>query len=147
MRFLFAIAFLPGLMLQAFSQKLKKYDKVILASLQTHIRYLAGDMLGGRRTGTPGEKLAGDYIIEEFTKAELEAGGQDKQWRQSFDVDDGKQIDSSTFFSINGTRLVLNEEFFPLAYCPSMSIEGSPAMALQENGVPWFFDLKELLEE
>jgi aminopeptidase YwaD len=147
MRFFLAFALLPVLMLQAFSQKLKKSDKIILANLETHIQYLASDKLEGRRTGTPGEKLAGDYIVEEFIKAGLEPDGQDAQWRQPFDVDDGKQIDPSTFFSINGTLLRLKDEYFPLAYCPNTSIDASTAIALQEDGVPWFFDLKDLLEE
>jgi aminopeptidase YwaD len=147
MRFFFAFALLPAFMLQAFSQKLKKSDKIILASLEAHVQYLAGDKLEGRRTGTPGEKLAGDYIVQEFTKAGLEPDGQDGQWRQSFDVDDGKQIDPTSFFSINGTSLRILDEYFPLAYCPNMSIEASPAIALQEDGVPWFFDLKDMLEE
>src|ERR1700759_4851432 len=131
----------------AYPQKLKKADKIILASLETDIRYLADDKLEGRRTGTAGEKLASDYIVAEFTKAGLQPDAENNGWLQSFDVDDGKQIDSSTFFSINGNQLTAPGDFFPLAWSASASVEGSPAIALQENGVPWFFDLKEMLEE
>ena len=48
------------------AQKLKKADKIILSSLKTHISYLADDKLEGRRTGTAGEKLANEYINNEF---------------------------------------------------------------------------------
>ncbi|HLY69417.1 MAG TPA: M20/M25/M40 family metallo-hydrolase, partial [Puia sp.] len=145
-RFLFAII-LSGFFQFAFPQKLKKTDKIILANLETHIHYLANDKLEGRRTGTAGEKLASDYIVAAFEKDGLQPDAGNNQWLQPFDVNDGKQIDSSTFFSINGVALKPIEEFFPLAYSACGSAEGSPAIALQENGVPWFFDLKETLEE
>jgi Zn-dependent M28 family amino/carboxypeptidase len=145
-RILFVVI-LSGLIQFAYPQKLKKADKIILTNLETHIHYLASDKLEGRRTGTAGEKLASDYIITEFEKDGLQPDAQNNQWLQPFDVNDGKQIDSSTIFSINGIALKLNDEFFPLTYSACISAEGSPAIALQENGVPWFFDLKETLEE
>ena len=147
MRLSFVIFVLWNFAQPCFAQKLKKSDKIILTNLETHIHYLADDKLEGRRTGTAGEKLASDYIITEFKKAGLQADIPNDVWLQPFDVDDGKQIDSSTFFSINGTVIKLNEEYFPLPYSSTTTVEGSPAIALQENGVPWFFDLKELLEE
>lgn len=147
MRLSFVVFVLWNFIQPGFAQKLKKSDKIILADLETHIHYLADDKLEGRRTGTPGEKLASDYIIAEFKKAGLQPDIANDIWLQPFEVDDGKQIDSTTFFSINGTTLKLNEEYFPLTYSSVASVEGSPAIALQENGVPWFFDLKELLEE
>ena len=52
----------------AVAQKLKKTDKVIVTNLQAHIGYLANDKLEGRRTGSAGEKLAYEYISNEFIK-------------------------------------------------------------------------------
>jgi aminopeptidase YwaD len=40
----------------------------------------------------------------------------------------------------------LNKEYFPLAYSAATTASGSPAIALQERGEPWFMDLKEILE-
>jgi aminopeptidase YwaD len=130
----------------AFSQKLKKADRLMLADLQTEIRYLADDRLEGRRTGTAGEKLAADYIIAEFRKLNLEPHGPHGQWLQPFPVYDGRQIDSSTHFAVNDKDLALDRDYFPLAYSGSKSVKGSPAIALQESGEPWFVDLKEMLE-
>ena len=53
------------------AQKLKKADKAAIINLQTHINYLADDKLEGRRTGSNGEKLAYEYISNEFLKAGL----------------------------------------------------------------------------
>ncbi|HLK26956.1 MAG TPA: M20/M25/M40 family metallo-hydrolase [Puia sp.] len=130
----------------AFSQKLKKADKAILANLETHIRFLADDKLEGRRAGTNGEKLASDYISSEFQKAGLEMI-EDKSWLQPFDIDDGKQIDYTTNFTVNNNELELNKDYFPLAFSATKKVSGSLAIALQESGVPWFVDIKEMLEE
>ncbi len=127
------------------SQKLKKNDKLLLDNLTTHIHYLADDKLEGRRTGTPGEKLASDYISIEFSRAGLLPKGDHNGWLQTFDIDEGRQINPDSYFSINDQQLLLNKEYFPLSFSAVATVSGSPAIALQEGGVPWFVDLKEML--
>jgi Zn-dependent M28 family amino/carboxypeptidase len=61
-------------------------------------------------------------------------------------VNEGKQINSTTFLTIDGKNLALNKEFFPLIISPNVTVEALPSLALQEPNTPWFFDLKELLE-
>lgn len=131
---------------QLFAQKLKKADKAGIASLQAHIGYLADDKLEGRRAGTNGEQLAREYISRQFQQAGLQPKGDANGWFQPFEINDGKQLGSSTFFFINNHELKVNEEFFPLAGSPNGSLEEAVSIALPERGVPWFFDLKELLE-
>lgn len=144
-RFSIAVFFFFIFSQNVFSQKIKKADKIILTDLETHIHYLADDKLEGRRTGTPGEKLASDYISAEFQKDGLQPAGKNN-WLQPFEVNDGKQINAATEFSINGVHLKLDKEYFPLAYSALKTVKGSPAIALQENDVPWFIDLKEMLD-
>ncbi|HEY4290821.1 MAG TPA: M28 family peptidase [Puia sp.] len=128
------------------AQKLKKPDKITLSNLEAHIRYLADDRLEGRRTGSPGEKAASDYISSGFSKAGLQPKGDNNGWLQAFPVDEGRRISAESFFTVNDRNLVLNKDYFPLALSASASVSGSPAIALQEAGVPWFLDLRELLE-
>lgn len=130
----------------ALAQKIKKADKIILANLETHIRYLADDKLEGRRAGTPGEKLASNYISTEFHNAGLEMI-EEKTWLQPFEINDGKQIDSTTHFIVNNNELFLDKDYFPLAFSATKKITGTVAIALQESGVPWFIDIKDFLEE
>jgi hypothetical protein len=130
----------------AFSQRLKKADKITLANLQSHIHYLADDKLEGRRTGTPGEKLASDYISVAFLQAGLLPKGDNNGWLQAFTIDEGKQISPDTHFEVNDQEFVLNKDYFPLAFSAVGTISGSPAIALQERGAPWFLDLKDILE-
>lgn len=142
-KFLALLFVFAGLFAQA--QKLKKDEKQLIANLQQHIQYLADDKLEGRRTGSNGEKLASQYIAGQFSKTGLIPKGTNA-YLQSFEVNEGKQINPSTHLLIDGKNLALNKEFFPLVISPNISIEALPSMALQEPGQPWFFDLKELLD-
>jgi aminopeptidase YwaD len=130
-----------------FSQRLNKADRAIVANLKSHITYLADDKLEGRRAGTAGEKIAREYIGNQFRLAGLEPKGDKGDWFQSFEIYDGKQINSSTLLLINGHDLKLNEDYFPLVYSPNKSFEAAVSIAVKEPNVPWFFDLDDLLTE
>src|SRR5688572_18051550 len=69
------------------AQKAKKADRELITNLQNHIRYLAGDSLEGRRTGTAGEKLAAQYIGNAFKEAGLQPKGTDNYY-QSFQINE-----------------------------------------------------------
>jgi aminopeptidase YwaD len=144
MKYFFPLFLLSFQLIHA--QKIKKADKIILSGLQSHISYLAGDQLQGRRTGSAGEKLAYQYIIDQFSKTGLAPKGEKETYLQEFEVNDGRSINPSSHLIINNNDLQVNKEFFPLPFCPNKSLEATSAMALQESGGPWFFDLKEMLE-
>lgn len=127
------------------SQKLRKADKETINDIQSEIVYLSNDKLEGRRSGTAGETMASDYIISYFSKLGLKPLGDSGTYLQRFEIYDGKDI-SRTRFSINSTPLILSTEFIPLPFSASAKAEGSPAIALQESGLPWFYDMKEIME-
>ncbi|MEO5890110.1 MAG: M28 family peptidase [Ferruginibacter sp.] len=139
-----------GLLLFSFhftyGQKIKKADKLILANLQLHINYLADDKLEGRRTGTNGEKLAYEYISNEFEKAGFSAKGEKETYFQEFEINDGKEVAKASHLIINGNDLKINEEYFPFSFSPNISLEATASMALQENSNPWFYDIKDLVD-
>ena len=128
------------------SPKLSKADQALVTNLQSHISYLAADKLEGRRAGTAGEKLAGEYISQKFQEVGLQPKGSDGFY-QSFEIYDGKQINSTTHFIINQNHLAAEKDFFPFPFSENISIEALPAIAVQEADMPWFYDLKEILEE
>lgn len=132
--------------LSSVAQKLKKTDKAMISNLQAHIQYLADDKLEGRRAGTKGEKVARDYISNEFQKAGLEPKGE-QGWIQPFEINDGKQVNASTFLYINDHELKLQEDYFPFVFSPNTSLESAVSPALKEKGVPWFHDLKDAIED
>ena len=128
------------------AQKIKKADKAILASLETHISYLADDKLEGRRTGSKGEKLAYEYIADQFEKAGLEVKGEKNTYLQEFEVNDGKEVAGISHLIINDNDLKLNDEYFPFSFSPDKSLEANTSIALHETASPWFYDIKELLD-
>lgn len=127
-------------------QKLKKEDKQIIANLQQHEQYLASDQLEGRRTGTEGERLAAEYISNQFKGIGLTPKGT-ADFYQPFEVNEGKQIGTATSLQIDGNKLQLGTDFFPLVYSANASLEAMPSISLPEPKIPRFWDLKELLEE
>jgi aminopeptidase YwaD len=128
------------------SPKLSKADNATVTNLQAHIGYLANDKLEGRRAGTNGEKLAGEYISQKFQEAGLQAKGSEGFY-QPFEIYDGKQINKATHFIINENNLAVDKDFFPFPFSQNISIEALPSIAVQEADMPWFYDLKETLEE
>jgi hypothetical protein len=123
-----------------------KTDTQTLDKIKKHIQYLADDKLEGRRTGTKGEEIAMDYIITQFKEIGLTPKGTES-FPQSFPVHDGKQMDAATEFIINGNKLEVDKDFFVFPFSPDQKIEALPSIALQEFGMPWFIDLKDILEE
>ncbi|MEO9211228.1 MAG: hypothetical protein ABI208_09015, partial [Ginsengibacter sp.] len=118
-----------------------------MENLKTSVTYLASDQLEGRRTGTPGEKLAYQYLSNEFSLINLIPKGDNGTYLQAFEIHEGKEILPSTQLKINSVSLEINKEFFPLNFSSNGEINASASPSLQENKVPWFFDIKELLVE
>ncbi|HEY2347388.1 MAG TPA: M20/M25/M40 family metallo-hydrolase, partial [Puia sp.] len=71
--------------------------------------------------------------------------GDSGTYLQRFEIYDGKDI-SHTRFTINNSPLILTTEYIPLSFSAAGKVEGSPAIALQESGSPWFYDLREIME-
>ncbi len=128
------------------AQKLKKTDKITRDNLEAHIKFLADDKLEGRRAGSNGEKLAMQYVSEKFKTTGVLAKGVDGYY-QPFEINEGLQINEGTYLTINETPLVTGKDFFPFTFSAEKALEASPAVAIQEADMPWFIDLKEILEE
>ena len=125
----------------------RKADKTVITALQGHIGFLADDKLEGRRTGSAGEKVAYEYISKKFEEAGLIPKGENKTFIQQFEVNEGKEINPTSFLSINGSNLTLETDFFPLSFSANAKVSSSASMALPQGESVWFWDLKELLEE
>ncbi len=149
-KLLFILVLVPAL---AFAQTKKqrkaqeKADKETLANLKAHVMYLASDSLEGRRAGTPGELKAMRYIADQFKKDGLIPAGTDG-YIQQFDINEGKQFtDGKNSCTINGQALEIKADYYPLAYSKNVAINGSASMDLREKGGPWFYDVKEVLDD
>lgn len=124
----------------------EKANAALVTNLKTHVNYLADDQLEGRLTGSKGEELAAQYIIKQYEQLGITPKGT-KGYEQIFDINEGKQIDATTSLVIDDKTLTIRKDYFPLPYSPNKKLKGKPAMILSEKGQPWFYDVKETLEE
>jgi hypothetical protein len=110
---LFAIA-APIAAAQAQNAELRQH-------LKTDITYLASDDLQGRLAGSPGEKLAADYIAAEFQKAGLKP--LNGSTFQTFNIIQLRLATSkcelSLYMGMEGSdfqhKFALNEEYYPIS--------------------------------
>jgi hypothetical protein len=141
---------LPFLLTAQSKRKLRleaeKENTLIVSNLKKHVQYLADDKLEGRRTGSKGELMAMEYIVDQYKQIGLQPKGSNG-FVQEFEINEGKQINPSTQLTIDGKKLQLQDDYFPLAFSALKSVKGNPAMALSEANQPWFKDVSEWLEE
>lgn len=131
----------------AFAQKkLKKSDRLIVSNIRAHVAYLKENNAGVTKAGSDREKMADEYITRQFSKSGLKPRGEEG-WYQLFKIYDGKEIKPSTNLTINDEKLQLYKHYFPFAFSANKSAEAAVAIALSENGVPWFKDIKELFND
>ena len=130
----------------ASAQRLKKSDKIIIENLHSEISFLASDRMEGRRTGTPGEKLAYEYLSNQFKILGLIPKGDSNSFTQIFEINEGKQILPSTHFIINSNILMVEKDFFPFIFSGESSIEANASPAFLEKSKPWFWDIKDIIE-
>lgn len=118
----------------------------LIDNLKKHITFLASDSLEGRRTGTIGEKLAMNYLVNQYKLIGLESTT--TNYIQKFLNNEGKIFnDQTTFFKINSNHLKLNEDFFPLAFSANSKTSSKATVALKESNEIWFCDVSKELEE
>lgn len=125
----------------------EKADKITYENIQAHVKYLADDKLEGRRTGSPGEIMAMQYIEERFKNLGLEPKGSNG-YIQEFEINEGKKFsEGENDFVVNGKHLELKKDYFPLAFTANTKAEGTASLALHEKGEPWFHDVKDIVED
>lgn len=100
--------------------------------LSADLHYLAGDGMEGRRTQTPGNALAADFIASRFARLGLEAIGDDGSYFHAFDLmtvslgDDGSLV-----ATVDGApvRPVVGTDVTPLPFSATASAEGELSFA------------------
>lgn len=130
-----------------YAQKIKKNDKAIIENLKATVSYLADDRLEGRRTGTKGEELAYQYLSQRFSDLKLIPKGDAGTYIQTFNVPEGKEIAPQSYLKLNDHSLKLTDDYFPLNISANGVESAVASPSINESGVPWFFDIKEILEE
>ena len=132
---------------QGFAQKISRSDKRSSKALQNHITYLADDKLEGRRTGTPGEKLAYNTLLNSLKGPVFPAAAplviiyRLLKWMMA------NRFLPETVFSVNNQSLSLNEDFFLCHGLPMVLYRWMFINHWKKKGEIWFYDLNELLNQ
>ena len=122
-------------------QQLKRSDRRMVAALERHVGYLSQPGSGADSV----HSRASEYTRNQFEKFGLKARGDKGSWYQQFSINNGRDNMEGSKFSVNGKALSLNDDFFPFSFSPNKQLSASVVMALAEKGVPWFADLKDIL--
>ncbi len=85
------------------------------ADLRQHVTYLASDQLDGRLTGTPGEKLATQYVADVFKGLGLQEYG-DEGWFEPFEFTAGVALGDGNRLSLQGEALTADKDWRPLSF-------------------------------
>src|ERR1043166_2434154 len=99
-------------------------------TLRERAKFLASDELTGRGVGTPGIKLARDYIAREFARDGLLPGGDNGTYFQSFEAATGVTVKQPSSLTLGRDEsLTLNENWTPLGLSASGKVEGEVIFA------------------
>ena len=90
-------------------------DADALDRLQADVRYLASDTLEGREAGTPGERLAAEYIAAEFKRLGLKPKGNTGSYLQAFTFQAPPVSGPGNHLQIGRSTLKPGEDFHPIS--------------------------------
>jgi Tol biopolymer transport system component len=113
------------------------------ADIGRHIDYLCRPELGGRLTGTAGERLATSYVASYMASLGLEPGGADGSYFYSFPFTAGVELKDTNQLQSGDRTWVQNQDWRPLVFSKSGTIAptgvvfaGYGIVAPAENGHP-----------
>ena len=81
-----------------------------------HVDFLARPDLGGRLTGTEGEKRATAYVAAYLESLGFQPAGENGTFFHSFGFPAGSSLTNANQFTVAGKKLQLNEDWQPLAF-------------------------------
>jgi hypothetical protein len=84
------------------------------ADLRSHVGFLAHDSLQGRQTGSPSERLAASYLVEQLNAMGLQPAGDSGSWVQSFGITVRQVADSNSTLKVGRRSLRYGEHFVVL---------------------------------
>src|SRR6056297_3098634 len=86
------------------------------ADTMRHVDFLTRPELGGRLTGTPGERRATAYVAAYLESLGFEPAGDEGTWYQEFTFPAGAELTDQNQLKVNGETLELDEQWRPLSF-------------------------------
>ncbi len=113
---------LVGLPALASAQLMSDTDAV--DQMRYDVKYLASDLLEGREAGTPGEKLAVDYIAAKYGNAGLMPYGDSASYLQAFTFNAEPEIGTANALQLGRKKLTYGTDYFALSYSGNGNVFG-----------------------
>ena len=96
-------------------------DNVTVMELKEHVYFLASDSLEGRKPGTIGGRIAGEYIRDNFMKSGLSPIGEDGF--QYFKVTTSVKPGNDNSFLFNGNSAIFDTDYKLLAFSSNTTVD------------------------
>lgn len=113
------------------SSKIKAPDfsatgvEIAEADLKQHITYLASDDLGGRLTGTEGEKLATQYFADVAKQIGLAPFGDEGTYFDNFDFTAGVALGEGNSLTLLDQSLTVDQDWKPLSFSQNGEVKAA----------------------
>lgn len=95
--------------------------------IMRHVDYLCRKELGGRMTGSPGERKATAYVAAYLDHLGLKPAGDNGTWFQKFDFPNGAELGQENRLNLKigseTTELVVNQDWRPLTFSGNVEID------------------------
>ncbi len=95
------------------------------ADIKQHVTYLASDELGGRLTGTDGEKLATQYFADVAKQIGLAAFGDDDTYFDNFDFTAGVALGEGNKLTFGDAELKVEQDWKPLSFSQNGEVKAA----------------------
>lgn len=120
-----------------FAQKVS--EKKVIRQLKKDIGYLASDKLEGRRTGSEGERLAAEYIVNYYVAEGI--SGYNGKYIYPFTFTHGRTQGQNTRITVNGTDLKKAKLAFPLSFSGNAKVQDEVIPGVMEQGKLWMIPM------
>ncbi|HEX3035343.1 MAG TPA: M20/M25/M40 family metallo-hydrolase [Thermodesulfobacteriota bacterium] len=110
-----------------------KNPPITAEEITSHVRHLASDELGGRESGTPGNREAADYIASHLNSYGLKPLGDNGTYFQNFTFTSGVRLGDQNSLAIsmgeNEKELKVKKDYVPLSFSSEGTVSGELVFA------------------
>lgn len=102
-------------------------DADAVDQMRYDVQYLASDRLEGRETGTPGEKLAYEYIIGKYENVGLMPYGDNATYLQAFPFSAPPVRGAGNTLQVGRNKLKLGADYYPVSWSTNGTVRSRTA--------------------
>ena len=115
-------------------------NEITVDELEGHVYFLASDSLKGRKPGTPGGKIAAEYIRDQFKESGIALLGDDGF--HYFNVTTSVEIGGNNTLKVNDEGAIVGADFKPMPFTSNAELEADVifvgyGMQFEHDSLKW----------